>query len=59
MEKKHYIRPNIDNVQLPLPTLMTSLSISGTEGGEARSNRFNVNSILDEGTESNEKESLF
>ena len=38
--KKQYSTPTIQSVAMPAATIMTSLSINGTEGGEARASRF-------------------
>ncbi len=38
--KRHYIKPIIEKVALQSTTMMTTLSVKGSEGGEARSHSF-------------------
>ena len=38
--KRRYIKPAIEKVALPAATMMTTLSVKGTESGEARASRY-------------------
>ena len=38
--KRQYIKPSIAKVALQTAPMLTVLSVTGTEGGEARSQRF-------------------
>ena len=40
MMKRRYIKPAIEKVALPAATMMTTLSVKGTESGEARASRY-------------------
>ena len=52
--KRQYIKPSIEKVALQTAPMLTVLSVTGTEGGEARSHSFYGSFVWEE--ESEEKE---
>ena len=52
--KRHYITPTIEKVALQSATMMTTLSVKGSEGGEARSHSFYGTFAWDEEPEEEE-----
>ena|GEM_PF-6581964 len=52
--KRPYIQPLLDIVALPSATMMTTLSVKGSEGGEARSHSFYGTFAWDEEPEEEE-----
>ena len=54
MKNRHYIAPSLVRIALPSATLMTALSIGGTESGEARSNGFSSGFPWNEETSDND-----
>ena len=52
--KRQYIKPSIEKVALQTAPMLTVLSVTGTEGGEARSQRFYGSFAWDEEPEEKE-----
>lgn len=59
MKNRHYIAPSLVRIALPSATLMTALSIGGTESGEARSNEFWGAATFDQESKPEEEEPFF